>query len=408
MGRRRSAGQTECRLKIGIVGARLAGSYAALLLARSGHEVLLIDPGLEEEKPCGGGVTAKAHRTVPWLSEQRLPHTTIRSVRLIAWGGRRTDLHLEHPIQIYSRKTLDRSLREAALTAGARHLAERALSLTQRGKGWAIRTQEGTCEVDFVVGADGAKSTVRGCLAGRFALADLALALGYYVPGHVQPDRIIVAFQEPGFIGYMWSFPRVDHVSAGILHWLPGVKAVELKQRLSRFMAEIYPEDVRGKQFYAARIPSLSRRRLSRQRVCGKDWALLGDAAGFVDAITGEGIYYALRSAELLATAIREDQPGAYERYWRRDFGKELMRAAAWRDRFYGAAALWSPVREYAFSAAAGLPVFDRFFDRLVAGQCTYGQTLLKAFFHAPAVVLEVLRLRLPRLHASPGAQGQG
>ena len=404
----RSTGQTERRLKIGIVGARLAGSYAAQILARSGHEVLLIDPGVEEEKACGGGITAKAYATIPCLSERSLPHTTIQSVRLVAWGGHCTELHLKHPIRVYSRNLLDRSLREAALKAGARHLSERVRGLTRQGNGWAIHMQEGTCEVDFVVGADGAKSTVRACLASRFALTDLTLALGYYVPGRFHTNHIVVAFQEPGFIGYIWSFPRVDHVSAGILRWLPEANAMELKRRLSRFMARTYPEDAPGRQFYAARIPCLSRRRLSRQRICGADWALLGDAAGFADAITGEGIYYALRSAELLARAIKADYPRAYERYWREDFGAELMRAAAWRDRFYGAAALWPPLRDYALRAAANRPESDLLFDRLVAGQCTYRGVLLKAVLNSPAIVLEVLRGRFPGLRGAPGAQRQG
>jgi flavin-dependent dehydrogenase len=392
--------ETECRLKIGIVGARLAGSYAAQLLARSGHEVLLIDPDPEDEKACGGGVTAKAYRNVPWFREHSLPCASIRSVRLIGCNGRHTDLHLEHPIQIYSRSTLDGSLREGALTAGVRHLPEHVRGLTRRGNAWLIHTQKSDCEVDFVVGADGAKSTVRACLVGRFAKEDLALALGYRMPGQSHSSRIVVGFQEPGFVGYIWSFPRTDHVSIGILRWLPQANAVELKQRLSRFMAQMYTGDIPGERFYAACIPSLDRLRLSQQRVCGSNWALLGDAAGFVDAITGEGIYYALRSAELLAKAIENRRVHAYEQYWREDFGADLMRAARWRDRFYGAAAFWPALNDYALRSAARHPDFSLFFDRLVAGQCTYRGAILKAGLRSPAILFETLRSRLFRPRA--------
>ena len=60
------------------------------------------------------------------------------------------------------------------------------------------------------------------------------------------------------------------------------------------------------KSFYAACIPCLSRDVLMNQTVCGKGWALLGDAAGFADGITAEGIYYAFRSAELLCRILPE------------------------------------------------------------------------------------------------------
>jgi flavin-dependent dehydrogenase len=63
---------------------------------------------------------------------------------------------------------------------------------------------------------------------------------------------------------------------------------------------------------------------------------LLGDAAGFADPVTGEGIYYALRSAELFAECYLADQPDHYEARWREDFGAELRRAAQMRRKFYG------------------------------------------------------------------------
>src|SRR5439155_619318 len=62
----------------------------------------------------------------------------------------------------------------------------------------------------------------------------------------------------------------------------------------------------------------------------------VGDAAGFADPVTGEGIYYALRSAELFAQAYLAGEPLAYEQSWRKDFGAELRRASQMRRRFYG------------------------------------------------------------------------
>ena len=75
---------------------------------------------------------------------------------------------------------------------------------------------------------------------------------------------------------------------------------------------------------YAARIPGLNATTWNQRRVCGEGWALIGDAAGFADPVTGEGIYYALRSAELFAECALASRPDQYEQRWREDFGAEL------------------------------------------------------------------------------------
>ena len=87
---------------------------------------------------------------------------------------------------------------------------------------------------------------------------------------------------------------------------------------------------------YAARIPGLADKTWDTRRACGEGWALLGDAAGFADPVTGEGIYYALRSAELFAETFVKGRPEEYEKRWREDFGGELRRASQMRRRFYG------------------------------------------------------------------------
>jgi len=105
-------------MKIGIVGARLAGSYAALILARRGHEVLLMDPTVGE-KACGGGITAKALATMPWFRDRALPYREISAVELATPDGCTATVPLSRPIHIYSRATLDTALRSAAIRAGA-------------------------------------------------------------------------------------------------------------------------------------------------------------------------------------------------------------------------------------------------------------------------------------------------
>jgi flavin-dependent dehydrogenase len=98
---------------------------------------------------------------------------------------------------------------------------------------------------------------------------------------------------------------------------------------------------------------------------------LLGDAAGFADPVTGEGIYYALRSAELFAEAYLEGDAAAYEERWRADFGRELRRASAMRRRFYGEF-LGAPFTDRMIDFARLHPGIRRTLRELVAGDQGY------------------------------------
>jgi hypothetical protein len=110
---------------------------------------------------------------------------------------------------------------------------------------------------------------------------------------------------------------------------------------------------------------------LDSRKVCGENWALLGDAAGFADPVTGEGIYYALRSAELFAGAFARGDVQSYETSWRKDFGAELRRAAQMRRRFYGN--FWgAPFTERMIEFAKGHRGVKRVLGELVAGDQGY------------------------------------
>ena len=126
------------------------------------------------------------------------------------------------------------------------------------------------------------------------------MTLGYFVPA--QAEGIRVKFLRR-FEGYLWSFPRCDHLSVGICGSMARHTSQELRRHLHAFMAE---ENIprEGAQFYSHVLPSPQQQTLSARRVVGRNWALVGDAAAWVDPITGEGLYYALRSGDLLAEAL--------------------------------------------------------------------------------------------------------
>ncbi|HKZ77285.1 MAG TPA: NAD(P)/FAD-dependent oxidoreductase [Pyrinomonadaceae bacterium] len=381
-----------------IVGAGPAGSFAAERLARAGARVMMFDGRPQgQPKPCGGGVTAKALKAWPHLLNA--VGRTVTDLELYSPSGKRLRLELEEPFAIYSRIAFDAYLRDRALQAGARICAAKVStrSVRRTERGWTLHIPGGgQLSGHFLVGADGANSVVAKMLAGSLAASEMEVAFGYRAPlppGEEAPT--VVAFL-PGWAGYAWAFPRLDHVSFGIATTQDAFAHEPLEALLWDFMLGYYRQredpkanlwrkrkvdqqrDIRMRtelarvaERYAARIPGVADKTWESRKVCGADWALLGDAAGFADPVTGEGIYYALRSAELLAECYLTGAPESYEHQWREDFGRELKRAAQMRCRFYGN--FWgAPFTERMIEFARGHRGIKRVLGDLVAGQQSY------------------------------------
>ncbi|MER3427248.1 MAG: hypothetical protein C4334_03970 [Pyrinomonas sp.] len=377
---------------IAIVGAGPAGSFAAELLARTGARVALFDGRPHKEpKACGGGVTSKALRAWPHLLNA--PSRTITRVEMISPSGKRLPLRLREPFAIYSRRALDGYLRLRAERAGAEIFKTRASDFARDGRIWTIRAKSGSVlRAKFLVAADGANSSFARRLAERIANADMEVAFGYRGP-LTREVATVISFL-PGWAGYAWAFPRLDHICFGIAVGQEGFDHDALDNHLRRFIVDYYNPRAASKEppvdidrlplvRYAARIPGLSAETLDRRRTVGDGWALLGDAAGFADPVTGEGIYYALRSAELFAQSLAQDAARSYEERWREDFGQQLRRAAQMRRRFYGDL-LGAPFSERMIELGRAHRGVRRTLRELIAGDQGYvdlKRTLFRRFF---------------------------
>ncbi|HET7293063.1 MAG TPA: NAD(P)/FAD-dependent oxidoreductase [Vicinamibacteria bacterium] len=319
-------------MRIGIVGAGPAGAFLARELASDGATVTLFDHSHPREKPCGGGLTAKALAVLPDApADDPLPARPIDACVFESGDGESVRVSLRRPVAAAARMDLDAWLLRRALEAGARHRAQRVVAV-EPGR---LRTTDGAEHaVDLVVGADGASSLVRRRFLGPLPPQRLMMAAGWFARGTA---AMLVRF-TPGLEGYLWLFPRPDHVGVGICAPLASVPTRVLLERLEHEVARHFPallDDEAGK--YAHTIPSPSTDPRSILEIADDRFALVGDAAALADPITGEGIYYALRSARLLAASLRED--GTARRYPERaleDFGRELLLAARLRARFFG------------------------------------------------------------------------
>lgn len=354
---------------VAVLGGGPAGAFAAERLASAGVPVLLMDEKLAWEKPCGGGLTYKAYSQYPFLLENSTPKRLVTRTVLAASGGGEAALELAHPLLIYSRYELNQMLLDRAAQAGARIEKTRVLELEPAGAGWKLRTSGGIIDTDFCVVATGARNPLRQ-VGTQLTSRDTMVTLGYYVPA--TREHIDLQFL-PGLEGYIWVFPRCGHLSVGICG--KGEAAQALRARLHRYMEE-RELPLTDAKLYSHLLPSLDAGSWRRNRVAGENWIAVGDAAGLVDPITGEGLYYALRSADLAVRALLSNTTGkageAYRQELREDFGHDLEFAAHLAKRVFTGRFLFDtvPARMVQFTRYSGS--FANIMQDLFAGTQPY------------------------------------
>jgi geranylgeranyl reductase family protein len=314
-------------MRIAIVGAGPAGCQLAHRLGGTEHEILLSDPRAPYEKPCGGGLSPLVGRLFPDVMDLPFARHRPQTVRLRASDGQQ----LEQPLKgsawaVVSRREFGEALLDRALASGNVSLVQQQVTDINRvAKEWRLRTaRDMSFAADFLVGADGVRSVVRKHVVGPIPKHHLALAVGHTVRG--MPD--ILSFQTDSDLqGYLWSFPRRAHASVGIVSRLIEARLQDLWERLERFLSEVSPEAKKERR-WAALIPMALDRSLWDTPCVGPDWALLGDAAGHVHPITGEGIAYALWSAELLSQALLSGDPLSYDCLWQEAYSGPFISAS--------------------------------------------------------------------------------
>lgn len=323
---------------IAIAGGGPAGAWTAWRLACAGARCLVFDASHPREKPCGGGVTGRALALVRAAIEGRaLERVSVRAARFQAEPGEdevRVPLDRQ-ALAIFSRADFDRGLLDAAVEKGATLVRERVTDLAWSPDGVTIRTARGVHRAAFLVGADGANSLVRRRVARPLTRAQISIGAGFFAHGVVSDEMVIRWVADPP--GYIWSFPRRDHLAVGICAQADTALSVErLKARARAWIERSGIAPGARLEPYAWPIPSLPAGDFARDRICGDRWALTGDAAGLVDPITREGIFFALQSAGLAADALLAGEGGrGYATRVAESIHPELRRAAALKAGFF-------------------------------------------------------------------------
>lgn len=305
--------------RIAVVGGGPAGALCGEKLASAGFDVTLYDEHLAWEKPCGGGLTHKAIEKYPFLLHGPQAKKEIHTAELISSRGHRARFEMSRPLVIYSRAVLNGMLLDRAAAAGCSMVHARVTRVDANEKKVVLSAAGKDADADFVVLAAGARNQL---LPGTTPLEpkDLEVTMGYFVPA--QENIVKIKFLER-LAGYLWSFPRTDHLSVGICAKMAEYSTAALRKHLEDFIREekISTQDAR---FYSHVLPSPQLGTLRNRKIVGRNWALAGDAAACVDPITGEGLFYALRSGDLLAQAIADGRPESYPARLRAEFVADL------------------------------------------------------------------------------------
>ncbi|HZP73492.1 MAG TPA: NAD(P)/FAD-dependent oxidoreductase [Gaiellaceae bacterium] len=283
-----------------IVGGGPAGSATAIELARSGARVVLVDRAtFPRDKPCGGGLTTRAFARCP-VDPTPVVEDEVDLVELRFRYGDKVVRHAHAPvIRMTQRRRLDAFLLDAARSAG---VEVREGARVDAVEGATVVAGGERLAADVVVGADGAN----GVCARALGLG-IGIVHGVALEGNVAYDaldrphyehRAVVELADiPG--GYAWVFPKADHVNVGVGAWAREGK--RLRDHLARLCdAHGIPlGSVRG--VVGHRLPL----RRPGTAVAGERALLVGDAAGLIDPVSGDGMYECFVSARLAAEEVR-------------------------------------------------------------------------------------------------------
>jgi len=318
------------RVDIAVIGAGPAGAATAIQAARSGADVVVFEKGAHgRDKVCGDGLTPRA---VGALNELKIPLDDahhIRGLRMIAGTKVReldwptTDRFPDHGA-VWPRRRLDAALMDAALEAGAEIVFETEASpvLDTDGRVTGVEANGRRVDADLTVIAAGAQGAVARKLgADRVPDEPFGLAIRTYAttPRHADAhlEACLSLKDENGTAvpGYGWMFPAGDgtvNIGVGALSTMKGFRKLNLNTLLETYRHVVQDDWNLGPNLERPRAWRLP---MSTQRRHGPGWVAIGDAAGLVNPMNGEGIDYGLESGMLAADLFLDDPETAPERY---------------------------------------------------------------------------------------------
>lgn len=359
-----------------IVGGGPAGGTAAYFLGQAGMRVLVLEKEtLPRYKACGGGISAHILEQFPF-SFETVVESKVKAFSY-AFGSETITIPLhEQSMRMVMRDDFDAHLLRHVQAEIRQRVTVR--DVEEKTDAVIVETAEGErIEGGYLIAADGANSVVaRSVCLRRKKLMAGAIEVEADVPKEIFArfaDKPLFIFGEIA-IGYLWIFPKSDHLSVGIgaLHPKPG----ELQATLERVMTR-YGISIKGQPQKGHPVPIYDRREpISTHRTL-----LVGDAAGLVDPFSGEGIRFAVKSGRLAAEAILDGHPQRYDDLVYQQIGRNHELGMILTGIFYS-------LPHLCFELGVRNPFLTRAIVDMLADRIGYGRVILTLFATLPLFLL--------------------
>lgn len=342
-----------------ICGAGPSGATAAMYLAENGLNVLLLDKSkYPREKACGGGLCehiSEFEHILKKLNENEGNNDLLKSI--CKRGGIfspkieiKTDFLSDTPLFYnISREEFDYELVKFAINAGAKFIEEsevKEISIEQENGNVKLKNgKELNCKI--IVGASGCYDISAKYLRKKEGLPkDWGKDLGFSVVEEFEVDKEFIAniygkestsllhLKHAGLSGYGWVFAKYDLLNIGYIGFMHEMKKIDIKEEFNNYLKILkkggyLPEHIESKKLKGAPIPYKG----PLSKTYSDRLIIVGDAAGFVSPLTGEGIHYAIDSGRIAAEVIvkafeKGDFSGKtlkeYQDIWMEKWGKDL------------------------------------------------------------------------------------
>lgn len=331
-----------------VVGAGPAGSTTAKFLAQKGIKTLLLDKEkFPRDKPCAGGLPIRVLQQFPYVKNDILIEAYISSGTMFSPSQRhKIEISKETPVlAMVLRKKFDHELVKFAKEAGAEFQDASPVSSVQMTKDAALVTLNNgkTLQSEIIVAADGVNS-------------DIAQSLGLRTPGlerglcilqefEVDEKTMDEYFKNPRHCyihsrfktvaGYGWVFPKKEHLNIGfgIIQMQKNQQTINVRTSYQEYVTLLKKERLIPQELKDTPVKGGSLLTQPLEKTYADRLLLVGDAAGFVNPLTGEGIYYAMASGQIAASVIAEavekkqtDEKflSRYQTLWQNDFGRDI------------------------------------------------------------------------------------